>query len=144
MENFTYATVRGSAVDMYFRRQVELSNMYRTMEGNNYATTEEAIIAVKEGYDWYPQYIYIDLSIFNEVMYKYVASISIRIQKCVLYIGDAWNHPIKTFITLIMLKYRAANWNGHYKTFSEMWFIVELFHLQQNGKQFLFYSHTTS
>jgi len=49
MENFTYATVRGSAVDMYFRRQVELSNMYRTMEGNNYATTEEAIIAVKEG-----------------------------------------------------------------------------------------------
>ena len=50
MENFTYATVRGSAVDMYFRRQVELSNMYRTMEGNNYATAEEAIQAVKEGY----------------------------------------------------------------------------------------------
>lgn len=49
MENFTYATVRGSAVDMYFRRQVELSNMYRTMEGNNYATAEEAIMAVKEG-----------------------------------------------------------------------------------------------
>ena len=51
MENFTYATVRGSAVDMYFRRQVELSNMYRTMEGNNYPTAEEAILAVKEGYD---------------------------------------------------------------------------------------------
>lgn len=50
MENFTYATVRGSAVDMYFRRQVELSNMYRTMEGNNYPTAEEAIEAVKEGY----------------------------------------------------------------------------------------------
>ncbi|XP_059351221.1 glutamate [NMDA] receptor subunit 1-like isoform X2 [Daphnia carinata] len=49
MENFTYATVRGSAVDMYFRRQVELSNMYRTMEGNNYPTAEEAIEAVKEG-----------------------------------------------------------------------------------------------
>nr|CAG4640619.1 EOG090X00ST [Eulimnadia texana] len=49
MENFTYATVRGSAVDMYFRRQVELSNMYRTMEGNNYATAEEAIQAVKDG-----------------------------------------------------------------------------------------------
>ena len=49
MENFTYATVRGSAVDMYFRRQVELSNMYRTMEGNNYETAEEAITAVKEG-----------------------------------------------------------------------------------------------
>ena len=49
MENFTYATVRGSAVDMYFRRQVELSNMYRTMEGTNYPTAEEAIEAVKEG-----------------------------------------------------------------------------------------------
>ena len=35
MENFTYATVKGSAVDMYFRRQVELSNMYRTMEGKH-------------------------------------------------------------------------------------------------------------
>nr|CAG4651579.1 EOG090X00ST [Triops cancriformis] len=49
MENFTYATVRGSAVDMYFRRQVELSNMYRTMEGNNYVTAEEGIAAVKLG-----------------------------------------------------------------------------------------------
>lgn len=36
MENFTYATVKGSSVDMYFRRQVELSNMYRTMEGKHY------------------------------------------------------------------------------------------------------------
>jgi ionotropic glutamate receptor NMDA 1 len=49
MENFTYATVRGSAVDMYFRRQVELSNMYRTMEEKNFATAEEAIAAVKAG-----------------------------------------------------------------------------------------------
>ena len=48
-ENFTYATVRGSAVDMYFRRQVELSNMYRMMEANNYASAEEAIAAVKQG-----------------------------------------------------------------------------------------------
>nr|CAG4649931.1 EOG090X00ST [Sida crystallina] len=47
-DNFTYATVHGSAVDMYFRRQVELSNMYRTMESNNYATAEEAIVAVKK------------------------------------------------------------------------------------------------
>ncbi len=50
MENFTYATVKGSAVDMYFRRQVELSNMYRTMEGKHYKTPEEAITAVKSGY----------------------------------------------------------------------------------------------
>lgn len=49
MENLTCATVRGSAVDMYFRRQVELSNMYRTMESNNYATAETAIEDVKKG-----------------------------------------------------------------------------------------------
>lgn len=49
MENLTCATVKGSAVDMYFRRQVELSNMYRTMEANNYDTAEEAISDVKKG-----------------------------------------------------------------------------------------------
>ncbi|XP_022253390.1 glutamate [NMDA] receptor subunit 1-like [Limulus polyphemus] len=49
LENFTYATVKGSAVDMYFRRQVELSNMYRTMEGKNYDSAEAAIDAVKSG-----------------------------------------------------------------------------------------------
>lgn len=50
MENLTCATVKGSAVDMYFRRQVELSNMYRTMEANNYATAEHAIQDVKDRY----------------------------------------------------------------------------------------------
>lgn len=50
MENLTCATVKGSAVDMYFRRQVELSNMYRTMEANNYETAEEAIRDVKNEY----------------------------------------------------------------------------------------------
>ncbi|XP_011300485.1 glutamate [NMDA] receptor subunit 1 isoform X1 [Fopius arisanus] len=49
MENLTCATVKGSAVDMYFRRQVELSNMYRTMEANNYDTAEDAIQDVKIG-----------------------------------------------------------------------------------------------
>ncbi|KAK9746966.1 Calmodulin-binding domain C0 of NMDA receptor NR1 subunit [Popillia japonica] len=49
MENLTCATVKGSAVDMYFRRQVELSNMYRTMEANNYNTAEDAIHDVKIG-----------------------------------------------------------------------------------------------
>ncbi|XP_055636801.1 glutamate [NMDA] receptor subunit 1 isoform X2 [Toxorhynchites rutilus septentrionalis] len=49
MENLTCATVKGSAVDMYFRRQVELSNMYRTMEANNYDTAEQAIQDVKDG-----------------------------------------------------------------------------------------------
>ncbi|XP_057662984.1 glutamate [NMDA] receptor subunit 1 [Diorhabda carinulata] len=49
MENLTCATVKGSAVDMYFKRQVELSNMYRTMEANNYDTAESAIKDVKNG-----------------------------------------------------------------------------------------------
>ncbi|XP_018364418.1 PREDICTED: glutamate [NMDA] receptor subunit 1 [Trachymyrmex cornetzi] len=49
MENLTCATVKGSAVDMYFRRQVELSNMYRTMEANNYDTAEDAIRDIKIG-----------------------------------------------------------------------------------------------
>ena len=50
MENLTCATVKGSAVDMYFRRQVELSNMYRTMEANNYDNAEQAIEDVKHGW----------------------------------------------------------------------------------------------
>merc|ERR1719242_2618555 len=49
MENFTYATVKGSSVDMYFRRQVELSNMYRTMEGTHYNSPEKAIQSIKDG-----------------------------------------------------------------------------------------------
>lgn len=49
MENLTCATVKSSAVDMYFRRQVELSNMYRIMEANNYDSAEKAIQDVKEG-----------------------------------------------------------------------------------------------
>ena len=31
-DGFIYATVKDSAVAMYFKRQVELSTMYRTME----------------------------------------------------------------------------------------------------------------
>ncbi|XP_035708821.1 glutamate [NMDA] receptor subunit 1 isoform X2 [Folsomia candida] len=46
-DNINYSTVKGSAVDMYFRRQVELSNMYRVMERRNYDTAQEAIDAVK-------------------------------------------------------------------------------------------------
>ena len=51
MENFTYATVKGSSVDMYFRRQVELSSMYRTMEGENFNNAEEAIKRYDEASD---------------------------------------------------------------------------------------------
>ena len=48
-ENFVYATVKNSAVAMYFKRQVELSTMYRTMETSNLQTAEEAIDRVKDG-----------------------------------------------------------------------------------------------
>jgi ionotropic glutamate receptor NMDA 1 len=47
-EKFKYATVKNSAVAMYFKRQVELSTMYRTMEGHNYDTPEDAIRDLKE------------------------------------------------------------------------------------------------
>lgn len=35
---------------MYFKRQVELSTMYRTMEGRNYDRPEDAIQDVKDGF----------------------------------------------------------------------------------------------
>ncbi|XP_050390571.1 glutamate receptor ionotropic, NMDA 1 isoform X1 [Patella vulgata] len=47
-ERYRYATVKGSAVEMYFKRQVELSTMYRTMENKNYPTAEEAIEEIRK------------------------------------------------------------------------------------------------
>lgn len=48
-ENFKFATIRGSSVEKYFKRQVELSTMYRTMENYNYNNTEDALRDLKEG-----------------------------------------------------------------------------------------------
>ncbi|VDK40065.1 unnamed protein product [Taenia asiatica] len=48
-KDFTFATVRGSSVDMYFKSQVELDTIYRTMEGRNVDTVEEGIQLVKSG-----------------------------------------------------------------------------------------------
>lgn len=48
-EHFRYATVKASAVEMYFKRQVELSTMYRNMEDKNYMTASLAIEAVRTG-----------------------------------------------------------------------------------------------
>uniref|UniRef100_A0A0B7A178 Glutamate receptor n=1 Tax=Arion vulgaris TaxID=1028688 RepID=A0A0B7A178_9EUPU len=49
-EKFKYATVRGSAVEMYFKSQVELSTMYRNMEKQkHYATAEAAIEDIRKG-----------------------------------------------------------------------------------------------
>lgn len=49
MENFSFATVRGSAVDMFFRRKSEWANMYRVMEAHDYRTVDEAVQAVRDG-----------------------------------------------------------------------------------------------
>ncbi|VDO06137.1 unnamed protein product [Rodentolepis nana] len=48
-KDFTFATVRGSSVDMYFKNQMELDTVYRTMEGRNVDSVEEGIQAVKQG-----------------------------------------------------------------------------------------------
>ncbi|CAG2163133.1 unnamed protein product [Oppiella nova] len=44
--DFNYSTVKDSSVDMYFRRQVELTNMYRRMR-TMYENAEDAIAAVR-------------------------------------------------------------------------------------------------
>ncbi|XP_033114938.1 glutamate receptor ionotropic, NMDA 1-like isoform X2 [Anneissia japonica] len=46
---FKFATVKGSSVDAYFRRQVELSTMYTFMETFNYVNADAAVEAVREG-----------------------------------------------------------------------------------------------
>ncbi|KAK3773341.1 hypothetical protein RRG08_023223 [Elysia crispata] len=49
-DKFKYATVKGSAVEMYFKRQVELSTMYRNMDKRKaYDTAEEAIADIRNG-----------------------------------------------------------------------------------------------
>ncbi|KAH9398639.1 Glutamate receptor ionotropic, NMDA 1 [Tyrophagus putrescentiae] len=48
-EGFTFATVKGSSVDMFFRSQVHLFNAYRTMEETNRNSTEDAIEALIRG-----------------------------------------------------------------------------------------------
>lgn len=53
VEGFKYGTVKGSYVDMYFKGQVELSNMYRLMEENNVRTVEEALRLIKSGEFFY-------------------------------------------------------------------------------------------
>lgn len=47
--SFTYATVKASSVEMYFKRQVELKEMYEYMIDKNYPTVEDGVAAVKNG-----------------------------------------------------------------------------------------------
>ena len=48
-ESFNFATVKNSAIEEYFKRQVEFTTMYRTMENENFDTVEDAIFAVENG-----------------------------------------------------------------------------------------------
>ncbi|XP_033629311.1 glutamate receptor ionotropic, NMDA 1-like isoform X1 [Asterias rubens] len=48
-DSFKYATVSKSSVEMYFRRQVELSTMYRFMLKYNYDDADDAIRDLKSG-----------------------------------------------------------------------------------------------
>ncbi|XP_077987333.1 glutamate receptor ionotropic, NMDA 1-like [Glandiceps talaboti] len=65
-EFFKYATVTGSSVEQYFKRQVELSTMYRFMEGYNYGTVDEAIDALRANA--------LDAFIWDSAVLDYVAS----------------------------------------------------------------------
>ncbi|XP_046402176.1 glutamate [NMDA] receptor subunit 1-like [Ischnura elegans] len=47
--NLTAATVRGSAVEMFFQRQVELTRLHEDMAAMNYGTADEAIQDVRNG-----------------------------------------------------------------------------------------------
>ena len=49
-ENFKFATIKNSVVAQYFKRQVELSSLYKIMEKHNYDSVERAIHDVKEGW----------------------------------------------------------------------------------------------
>ncbi|XP_070573690.1 glutamate receptor ionotropic, NMDA 1-like [Ptychodera flava] len=48
-DDFMYATVKGSSVEQYFRRQVELSSMYMFMQSKNYDNASAAITALRNG-----------------------------------------------------------------------------------------------
>ncbi|XP_065321168.1 glutamate [NMDA] receptor subunit 1-like [Gordionus sp. m RMFG-2023] len=48
-ENFSFATIQGSDVDLYFRRQGDLSNVYRKMSTKSYSKIEQAIKDIKIG-----------------------------------------------------------------------------------------------
>lgn len=48
LDDFKISTINGSAVDMYFKRQIELSNMYKKMV-KDYRNVEDAISDIKAG-----------------------------------------------------------------------------------------------
>ena len=48
-DNFSFATVRGSAVEEYFRTKIEYSNLYRAMSNYGVTSANEGIEAVLNG-----------------------------------------------------------------------------------------------
>ncbi|XP_045198002.2 glutamate [NMDA] receptor subunit 1-like isoform X2 [Mercenaria mercenaria] len=101
-ENFRYATVKDSAVEMYFKRQVELSTMYRKMEEYNYNNADDAINDVKEGvklqaFIWdssrleYEDANDCDLVVAGELFGR--SGLGVGLRK-----GSPWTHPISLSI----------------------------------------------
>ncbi|XP_060590663.1 glutamate [NMDA] receptor subunit 1-like isoform X2 [Ruditapes philippinarum] len=101
-ENFRYATVKDSAVEMYFKRQVELSTMYRKMEEYNYNNADDAINDVKEGiklqaFIWdssrleYEDARHCDLVVAGELFGR--SGLGVGLRK-----GSPWTHPISLAI----------------------------------------------
>lgn len=101
-ENFRYATVKDSAVEMYFKRQVELSTMYRKMEEFNYNNADEAIKDVKDGvklqaFIWdssrleYEDANDCDLVVAGELFGR--SGLGVGLRK-----GSPWTHPISLSI----------------------------------------------
>ncbi|RWS17195.1 hypothetical protein B4U79_11248 [Dinothrombium tinctorium] len=48
LDDFTYATIKGSAVESYFKSQVELQTMYKHMQDRNFPTVEDAVEALRQ------------------------------------------------------------------------------------------------
>ncbi|RWS30727.1 hypothetical protein B4U80_08658 [Leptotrombidium deliense] len=48
LNDFSYATVKGSAVEMYFKSQVELQTMYKHMQKRNFMSVEDAVEALRQ------------------------------------------------------------------------------------------------
>ncbi|KAK3577393.1 hypothetical protein CHS0354_032241 [Potamilus streckersoni] len=120
-ENFKYATVKNSAVEMYFKRQVELSTMYRKMEDLNYKTAEEAIEAVKSGrlqaFIWdssrleYEAANECDLMVAGELFGR--SGMGIGLQK-----GSPWTQQV----SLAILELHEG---GQMEQFDNKWILVE-------------------
>lgn len=75
-DNYTYATVRGSAVEAYFKRQVELSNIYNHMIKNKQINSVEAGIEAVRNNE-------INAFIYDSARLEYEAS-----QDCELFISS--------------------------------------------------------